>query len=172
MSVFKWNRKIHRWSSIIAMLPIGIIIISGTVLQLKKQSDWVQPPTSKGSSQELTKDFAEILEVASTVPEADIQTWADVDRLDVRPNKGIVKVRAKNRWEIQIDTKTGEVLQVSYRRSDLIESIHDGSFFHDRVKLWIFLPSALILSVLWITGIYLFARPHWAKWRKRKKSAA
>lgn len=148
------------------MLPLGIIISSGIVLQLKKQFDWVQPPTRSGSSQELTKDFAEILAVASTVPAAGIETWADVDRIDVRPNKGVAKVRANNRWEIQVDTKTGEVLQVAYRRSDLIESIHDGSFFHENVKLWIFLPSALMVFALWITGIYLFVRPHWAKWKK------
>jgi hypothetical protein len=29
-----------------------------------------------------------------------IETWSDVDRLDVRPGKGMLKVRAKNRWEI------------------------------------------------------------------------
>jgi len=168
MSLFNWNRKIHRWCSIAAMLPLGIIITSGIMLQLKRQLDWVQPPTRSGSSQELAKDFAEILEVASTVPAAAIETWADVDRLDVRPNKGVVKVRANNRWEIQIDTTTGEVLQVAYRRSDLIESIHDGSFFHENIKLWIFLPSAVMASALWVTGIYLFGRPHWAKWKKRK----
>ena len=81
----------------------------------------------------------------------------------------MLKVRCRNRWEIQIDTKTGDVLQVAYRRSDLIESLHDGSFFHDRVKLWVFLPSALALGVLWLTGIHLFLLPYFAKWKKRRK---
>jgi hypothetical protein len=68
-----------------------------------------------------------------------------------------------------LDAKTGDVLQVAYRRSDLIESIHDGSFVHDRVKLWVFLAVALVLGVLWMTGIYLFFLPYYAKWRKRRK---
>ena len=67
--------------------------------------------------------------------EAQISDWTDIDRIDLRPGKSVAKVRAKSGWEIQIDTGTGDVLHVAYRRSDLIESIHDGSFFADRVKL-------------------------------------
>ena len=77
-----------------------------------------------------------------------------------------LKVRSNNRWEIQIDTHSGEVTQVAYRRSDLIEQIHDGSWFHDKVKLWIFLPSGIILFVLWITGFYMFLLPYIVNWRK------
>lgn len=90
-------------------------------------------------------------------------TWDDVDRLDVRPSKGVVKVRARSGWEVQVDAKTGEVLQAAVRRSDLIESLHDGSFFHEKVKLWIFLPAGLILAGLWGTGIYLFFLPLWKR---------
>ena len=82
---------------------------------------------------------------------------------------GIVKVRAENRWEVQVDAVTGEVLQVAYRRSDLIESLHDGSFFHDMVKLWVFLPCALLLLGLWVSGIYLFVLPYQTR-RKRRKA--
>ena len=81
----------------------------------------------------------------------------------------MLKIRCKNRWEIQLDANSGEVLQVAYRRSDLIESIHDGSFFHDRVKLWVFLPAALVLGVLWLTGSYLFFLHYCAKWKQRRK---
>jgi hypothetical protein len=88
--------------------------------------------------------------------------------LDVRPGKGVVKVRAKNNWEIQIDTTNGEILQVAFRRSDIIESIHDGSFFHDGFKLWIFLPSAILLAGIWATGIYLFLFPYMNR-RNHKK---
>ena len=161
------NRVIHRWGSILVLIPTGVIILSGIVLQLKKQSTWIQPPTQKGSSAELSLSFDQILAAVRDVSEAHVKTWDDIDRLDVRPGKGMLKVRCKNRWEVQLDTNTGEVLQVAYRRSDLIESIHDGSLFHDRAKLWVFLPSALILGILWATGLYLFIFPYYAKWRKR-----
>ena len=78
----------------------------------------------------------------------------------MRPSKGVIKVRAKNRWEVQLDHQSGEILQVAYRRSGLIESIHEGTFFHDKVRLGIFLPSAIILLILWVTGIYLFLMPY------------
>jgi uncharacterized iron-regulated membrane protein len=41
MSFSKWNRKLHRWGSIITLLPVGVILVTGVILQLKKQLDWV-----------------------------------------------------------------------------------------------------------------------------------
>jgi uncharacterized iron-regulated membrane protein len=169
MKLSRLNRLMHRWGSIIVLIPTGVIILSGIVLQLKKQSAWIQPPTQSGSSADLSLSFDQILAAARTVPEAQVEIWDDIDRLDVRPGKGMLKVRCKNRFEVQLDAKTGDVLQVAYRRSDLIERIHDGSFFHNRMKLWVFLPAALVLGVLWLTGIYLFVLPYYAKWNRRRK---
>ena len=161
------NRKIHYWLSIGIAIPVLIVIVSGILLQVKKQLSWVQPTEQKGKSKTAEISLPQVLEISKTVAEAEIRTWDDIHRLDVRPSRGLLKVSAKNQWEIQIDTQTGEILQVAYRRSDLIESIHDGSFFHDSVKMWIFLPSGIILLLLWLTGIYLFILPIWVK-RKRK----
>ncbi len=166
MKLSKLSRLLHRWGSIIALLPITIIIFSGIVLQLKKESAYIQPPTQLGAGTEPAIGFDRILEVARTVPEAEIESWEDVDRLDVRPGKGVVKVQCKNRYEIQIDTGTAEILQVAFRRSDLIESIHDGSYFNDHFKLWVFLPAGIVLAALVITGVHLFLLPHLAR-RKR-----
>lgn len=162
-------RKIHRWGGALIALPFLLVLITGLILQVKKEVDWVQPPSQTGVSTIPTVSFDDILSASKTVPEAKIQSWEDVDRLDVRPDKGIVKVRADNRWEIQIDTETSEVLQVAYRRSELLESLHDGSWFHNSAKLWIFLPSGIVVTVLWITGIYLFFLPYFAKRKNRKR---
>ena len=158
MKLSKLSRVLHRWGSIIALLPITIIIVSGIVLQLKKVSPYIQPPTQRGAGTEPAIGFERILEVARTVPEAEIESWEDVDQLDVRPGEGVVKVRCKNRYEVQIDTETAEILQVAVRRSDLIESIHDGSYFNDHFKLWVFLPAGIVLAMLVITGLHLFLR--------------
>ena len=83
-----------------------------------------------------------------------------------RPSRGIVKVRCKNRWEVQVDLHSGEILSSTRRRSDLIESLHDGSFFSDAAKLWIFLPNGLALFVLWVTGLWLWYLPLRTKRRK------
>ncbi len=163
------SRKIHRWGAIIIALPFLIVLISGIFLQLKKDVPWIQPITQSGVQPSPEISFEQILETAKTVPQAEIQTWADIDRLDVRPTKGIVKVRAVNNWEVQIDTYTGEILQTEFRRTNIIESLHDGTWFHDNAKLWIFLPSSIIVLVLWITGIYLFLVPYLSKRKNRKR---
>ena len=166
MKLSKLSRVLHRWGSIIALLPLMIIIFSGIVLQLKKELAYVQPPTQSGAGTEPAIGFERILEVVKTVPEAEIESWEDVDRLDVRPSKGVVKVRCKNRYEVQIDTETAQILHVAFRRSDLIESIHDGSYFNEHFKLWVFLPAGIVLAALLITGVHLFLLPHLAR-RKR-----
>jgi uncharacterized iron-regulated membrane protein len=167
MEVPKLNRVLHRWGSLLVAPPLLLVIVTGLMLLVKKEISWIQPTTKKGSTKELALGFDRILDISKTVPEAEIGSWKDIDRLDVRPSKGMLKVRAVTGWEIQIDAKNGEVLQVAYRRSDIIESLHDGSFFHDKVKMFVFLPAALILLGLLITGIYLFLLPHLTR-RKRR----
>jgi len=155
----KWSRKLHRWAALAAAAPIVVIILSGILLQWKKEVAWVQPPEMRGAGGAPTVPFDRILETARAVPQAEVATWDDIARLDVRPDRGIVKVQCRNHWELQIDTATGGVLSSTHRRSDLIESIHDGSFFHPAAKHWLFFPCALLLLGLWLTGIYLWILP-------------
>lgn len=164
----KVNTKIHYWGSAVIIIPLLIVLGSGLLLQVKKEFAWIQPKTMKTKYRDLTLTFDKILEVSKTVEEAKINSWKDVKLLDVRPGKGITKVRAKNNWEIQIHNESAEVLAVNFRRSDIIESIHDGSWFHDAAKLWIFLPSAVILLLLSLTGFYLFLKLLPSKMKKRK----
>ncbi|OED37649.1 hypothetical protein AB833_22880 [Chromatiales bacterium (ex Bugula neritina AB1)] len=165
----KTNRKIHYWGSIIIIIPVIIVIGSGLLLQVKKQVPWVQPKTEKTLARDLTLSFDKILLAAKSVEQANISSWKDVDRLDVRPGKGVTKIRAKNSWEIQIHNETADILAVNYRRSDVIEAIHDGSWFHEDAKLWLFLPAAIILLVLSLTGLYMFLISLPSKLRNRRQ---
>lgn len=165
------NRKLHYWASIIIALPVLLVLCTGLLLQLKKQIPWVQPVEQKGGSKALELSFPHILQICQTIPQAGIQGWDDINRIDVRPARGMLKVWAKNHWEIQIDAKTGEVLQAAYRRSDLIESFHDGSWFGDGVKLGIFLPAGITLLGLWLTGMYLFFLPIYVRQRRKRNLA-
>ena len=168
MKLNKQLRKIHYWISPFIFIPILIILSTGILLQLKKQSDWIQPPIQQGVSNIPSIEFQQMLEAAKSVPEAEINSWDDIDRIDVRPEKGISKIRSNNQWEIQIDNQTNEILLVEYRRSDIIESIHDGSFFTDYVKFGWFLPTAVLLIVMSISGIYMFLLPLSMKRKKVK----
>ncbi len=165
----RWTRKLHRWGAVIIFIPLLLVIGSGLLLQLKKQMLWIQPAITEGTSTVPEIPWQNILEATSKIPESEVHSWSDIDRVDVRPGYGIAKVQCKNRWEIQIDLATGEILSVNYRRSDLIESLHDGSFFSDPVKLWIFLPNGLTLLGLWCSGVYLWWLPIGVKRKKRKQ---
>lgn len=166
-------RDIHHWAALLVALPVAVMIGAGVLLMLKKEVGWIQPPTQAGVERSgvPTKTFQELFEAARAVPQARIDTWADLDRVDVKPGKGVVKFVAANRWEVQVDTHTGKVLQAAYRRSDLIESIHDGSFFADWAKLYVFLPAGVVLFVMWATGMYLFILPHWKRRERAKRRA-
>lgn len=174
MKKIRWNslnRKIHYWGSIICALPILIVIITGLLLIFKKPSDWVQPATQRGKGDYPVISFEKVIDVAKDIKQLEIDGWKDIDRLDVRPKKGIIKIRAKNRWELQIDSQTAAVKKLAYRRSDLIEAIHTGEFFHTYVAYGLFFPVSLILLILWITGLYLFITMTITKSQNKKRKA-
>lgn len=172
MKIGKLLRDIHHWASPIVMLPLGIVIVAGLFLMLKKDVDWIQPPTQRSAiavdgAPDTT--LAELYEAAAAIPELEIGDWSEFDRIDVRSDRGIAKFIAPNRWEAQIDLVSLEVLSLEYRRSDLFEQIHDGSFFADWVKTFIFLPVGIILLVLWGTGIWLFFEPYYKRWQRSRR---
>ena len=145
-----------------------MVFITGVLLLTKKEFDFIQPPTTRGENTIPTIGFPQVLSVASTVEQAEISSWDDIDRLDVRPSKGIIKIRSQNSIEIQIDSVTGEVLQVAKRRSDFIESIHDGTFFQKNANLWLMLPVAITAITVAITGIIMFFIPYVRRRRRTK----
>lgn len=164
-------RKAHRWGAVAVALPFLVVIASGLLLQLKKQWSWVQPPEQHGAGAVPALSFDRLLAVAQAIPEAQVKGWGDIDRIDVRPGKGILKITSNSRWEIQVDSESGAVLHSAYRRSDFLESLHDGSWFHPLAKLWIFLPSGGVVFALWLTGLYLWLLPYLTR-RKRAALAA
>ena len=162
------NRTVHKWASLFIALPLLLVIVTGILLLVKKEFDVLQPPSQKGIGQIPSISFTQVLEQTKSVPQAEVVTWQDIDRLDVRPDKGIIKVRTNSSWEVQLDSETGEVLQVAYRNSELIEALHDGTFFQKYANLWLMLPVAIILLLLWLTGMYLFCLPYYKKWRRHR----
>ncbi len=165
------SRRLHRWGALLTALPLLLVIGSGLLLQVKKQVPWVQPAEQRTPVQTPAIGWDLILAAAQAMPEAGVTGWGDIDRVDVRPSKGILKVITTSHWEAQLALADGAVLQTAYRRSDLIEQVHDGSFFGDPVKRWIFLPSGILLFGLWLTGLYLWVLPRLTR-RKRARQAA
>ena len=150
-------------------VPLVVVIITGILLQLKKQLPFVQPIERAGVTHEPVATPAQYLEAINRGKLDGDVTWKDVQRVDIRPSKGIAKVILKSDVEYQVDLGTGHILQRELRMSDFIESLHDGSFFAgDISKLGVFLPAAIGLLVLWVSGIYMFWLPLVVKLRKSR----
>lgn len=164
------NRKIHSLGSIIIAIPLLVVLGSGILLLLKKDISWIQPPTQKGQDTVPVISFNQLFTSVSAVKEAHVTTWSDIQRIDIQPSKGIAKITVANNYEVQLDMKTSRVLQVAFRRSDIIEALHDGSYFHDKAKYLISIPSGIILFVLLITGVILFFQPYYLKFKRRRKA--
>ena len=173
MRTQKLFRKIHHWGSFLISLPLIIMIGAGVLLMLKKEVEWIQPSSLKGIERNSVPmaSMQDLFEAALSVEKAGFESWEQRSRADLKPGNGIIKFVSSTDWEVQIDTHTAEVLKVAQRRSDVIEAIHDGSYFADWVKLWIFLPAGIGLFVLWITGIYLFFVLELKKMKSRRKLA-
>ena len=162
------NRKVHYWASFIVAVPLLIIIVTGVLLQSKKHWTWVQPAEQRGASSTPSVRLDQILDAVRRVPGMGVEGWDDVNRMDLRPGRGVVKVWLHNGYEVQVDLTTADVLQVAYRRSELIEAIHDGSFFGgDWVKMGLFLPAGLTLLLLWLGGMWMW----WVPFRARRQRA-
>jgi len=139
---------------------------------LKKEINWIQPPTQRGVVVDQIPEisYAQLLDASQNHPGAGINQWSDIKKIDLRPDKGLAKVISDSGWELQIDTSNGTVLSSKFRRSDVIESIHDGSYFSGWTKLYLFLPVGFLLILMWGTGIYLFFITEIQKFRKRKRT--
>ncbi|MCP5021644.1 MAG: PepSY domain-containing protein [bacterium] len=170
MKTSKWTRKLHRVGALAIALPLLIVIVTGLLLDFKKQLEWIQPPTQKGQSTTLSLPWDQVLLAAKETPEAQVQSWDDISRIDARPGRGLLKVRCESGWEIQLDGTSGVVLHSQLRKSDWIEGMHDGSWFHSKVKWFIFLPAGVLLGLLWATGLYLWWLP--VKMRRKRRKAA
>ncbi|HCN37895.1 MAG: PepSY domain-containing protein [Ignavibacteria bacterium] len=180
VKVLRIFRKIHRVTGIILFLFFMFIAVTGLLLGWKKHTGGlILPETKKGVSKELSgwlpldsleknsiKYFREKISGTESVK---------IDRLDIRPDKGIVKVVfADNYWEIQADGVTGEVLSAELRWSDFIENLHDASYL-DKVfgvsdgyiKLIYTSVMGGALLIFTVTGFWLWAGPK--RLRKLKK---
>lgn len=165
-------RKVHRQIAIVLFVFFLIISATGLLLGWKKNSfGLILPPTSKGVSSDLKTwlPFDSLQSIAINALHDSISPTlsGDLERIDARPSKGIVKfVFADDYWEVQLDGTNGEVLQITRRRSDIIENIHDGTILdvlfntkNDQFKLIYTTIMGFALLMLTMTGFWLWYGP-------------
>ena len=147
--------------------------ITGVLLSLKKDVSILQPPTEKGVSEVLSdwKPIHELSTLALNHLHDNVVGSSNilVDRIDVRPTKGMAKVIFDDdSWEVQIDGVSGKVLSMGKRHSDWIEKVHDGSIISDAFKLVSMNVLGWGSMILIFTGAWLYYGP--GVYRKRKRA--
>lgn len=168
-------RVIHRYFGLSLSIFLLISALTGLLLAWKKNVDWIQPPTQKGVATDLSgwKSIDELSNIAVKAFQIAHPALEEnpVDRLDVRPSKGIVKVLLeKGYWEVQLDGVTGEVLSIAQRHSDWIEALHDGSIVSQSFKLLSMNGLSIGLFVMIISGFWLWYGPKLLRRRKRRST--
>ncbi len=174
-------RKLHRQIAIVLFAFFFIVSVTGLLLGWKKNSfGLILPPTSNGISPDLKTwlpfDSLQTLAIKALHDSVSADLAVDLERIDARPSKGIVKfVFEDDYWEVQLDGTTGNVLQISRRKSDIIENIHDGTILdvlfntkNDQFKLSYITIMGLALLMLTVTGFWLWYGPK--KMRKQKQA--
>ncbi len=181
-NVLRVFRKIHRLTGIALFVFFFVVAISGILLGWKKHSGGsILPQTQQGSSARL-QDWLPLDSLRRSAEEAILThlppgTSTVVDRMDVRPEKGVVKVRFEGHyWGVQLDGASGKVLQVAPRRSDWLEAVHDGSIVENWLgisggyfKLFYTSLLGLALVLFSATGFWLWYGPKVLRRAKRKR---
>lgn len=164
-------RKIHRTTGALLFVFFFLVSISGLLLGWKKNSGGlILPKTVQGTSSHLSEWLTvdSLSNNASNYLHDSVSSnlSANIERIDLRPDKGIVKFVFKDHfWGLQLDAATGKLLQIERRNSDIIEGVHDGSildrFFNtgNTIKLIYTSIMGLALLLFTITGFWLWYGP-------------
>jgi len=175
MKTYKFFWTTHKWTGIILAVFFMNMSVTGFMLLIKKKVDWIQPPTQKDAAGEVDNFITtqELFEVVFRQGHPDFQSLDDIERVDFRPGKRVFKVRSEHHHsELQVGAVSGEILSDAWRPSDLLENIHDGSFFAGWVHDWLMLIVPVGMVFLVFSGLWMWIEPAVRRRRRRKQRAA
>ena len=175
----RWFRWLHRKIALVLFIFFLLIAVTGLLLGAKKH--WgLLAPTQKGlssaPSQWLSVDSLNKMANRYLRDSVSPTLSTELDRIDIRPGKGIAKFVYKDQyWGLQLDCTTGALLLIEKRKSDFIEDLHDLSILDDwfgtsdeQIKLGYTVMMGISLLLLILSGIWLWYGPK--RIRQLKKS--
>ena len=164
----RFYRKLHKWIAVPLFVFMFLIGATGLLLGWKKNIGLL-PSTKKGTNNESATwlSLDNIQHTAKQFAEDSLKLSSEIDRIDVRPQKGVAKIVFTEHFtELQIDCTSGKIISVSRRNSDIIEKIHDGSILdfwvntkNDEIKLFYTTIVSLSLILLSFSGFWLWYNP-------------
>jgi uncharacterized iron-regulated membrane protein len=164
---------VHLWTGVILTIALTIIAVTGILLNHKRglglMPDVAHEPTAPFTAALPLAALADSATRALPHLARDPDATARVDRMDVRPRDGIVKVRMRDSasTEVTLDLASGRVLHVGRRGDVFLEKLHSGEIVGGRGVLLSDLAAAGLLLTL-ATGYWLWIHP---RLRRRKEDA-
>lgn len=174
--MYRRLRVLHRICGLIGALFLILISVTGFALALKSIVPAIKAPTQKGAKIDSPRDLVHphvVMTSAFGVGLPELAEPKHIDRLELHNSKNIYKVTSKEGYhEVQIDGATGKVLSVSKRNDQLLENIHDLSFFNESFRVYILPIVALMLFILGVSGLVIYFTPIFRRIQfKRQKPA-
>ena len=159
----------HLWLGVIFTVVLTAIAVTGILLNHKRglglMPDVAHEPTGQfGTALSLAR-LAEIgLAAAAPASAFDVRL---IDRMDVRPRDGLVKVRLRDAasTEATLDISDGRVLNVGPRGDAFLEKLHSGEVF-GVCGVWLSDAGAAALVVTLLTGVWLWLAPRLRRGRE------
>ena len=163
----------HLWLGVVFTISLTVISVTGVLLNHKRGLG-LMPDVAN----EPQRPFAEALPLAhlaavalDTLARAAAANGASggealdpvraVDRMDVRPRNGFVKVRMRDAssTEVTVDLASARVLHIGSRGDVFLEKLHSGEIFGG--VRWVLLSdaAAIALVVTLLTGYWLWLAP-------------
>lgn len=175
---------VHLWLGVLSTVALLTIAITGILLNHKRGLGLMadvdyQPTAALTEALPLERLARTALEAAprdarKLAPRDDRATgnpgdaaanFALIDRMDVRPRDGFVKVRLRDKssTEVTVDLATGSVLHVGPRGDVFLEKLHSGEALGGQPFVLLSDIAAIALVVMLITGYWLWLFPKWPR---------
>ncbi|MEX0891307.1 MAG: PepSY domain-containing protein [Gemmatimonadota bacterium] len=155
----RWTFHIHLWAGVVITVLILVVSVTGIALNHKRGLGLM--PEVQHTPAAAFEDALPLAELARHATAAvGAAGEAGVDRMDVRPDDGIVKVRFNDRevHEATVVLATGEVLHVGLRNDVFMEKLHSGEIFGAQGILLSDL-AAVGLTLLVLSGFWIWLYP-------------
>ena len=150
----------HLWGGVLASVLLVVIAVTGIALNHKRGLGLMPDvPHEATAPFDAALTLADLAAAASAaVPAA--TAAAGVDRMDVRPADGLIKVRFDDAvvTEVTVDINTGAILHIGERNDVFLEKLHSGEIFGDG---WVLLSdlAAVLLVLALLSGYWLWLYP-------------
>jgi len=162
---------VHLWLGVLSTIALIAISITGILLNHKRglglMPDVPHEPTGTfASAIPLERMAYAALEAAPPESRAgwlpgDSVNIGLIDRMDVRPRDGFVKVRLRDKasMEMTVDINTGQVVHIGRRGDVFLEKLHTGEIFGGIRFVILSDIAAVALVLTLITGYWLWLVP-------------